>query len=118
VTAALVQELHLHPVDPFWIEPTWCAGDCVGGEALVGEGVLIETSRYHHATFADFIAVDRDTPAQHRVQIVIERCDSRDEPSTDGVALCVGAVHVLLNRAQRAALIDALTRAHGYSPTP
>lgn len=62
--------------------PTWCAGDCRGGEVEhLGDGLTVTTDRLHEKTLATFVAADGDSYAGRdkvTVQLFVERYDTVD----------------------------------------
>lgn len=102
------------PVTPWWTCPSWCAGDCMGGDTVVFNDTPpgITTDRLHERLVYRTRGTDDLDGTPVGVMVTLERNDSIAEPGATEVLLKVGAEGVLLTRAQRIELAAALLAAN------
>lgn len=95
VTATPATTTNYRPAASLPACPTWCAGDCVGGEIeRHGNGVTIPADRLHELTLIDETVVDGDSYRGTRslnLRLIVERYDTvdPDEPPTETRAVFV-----------------------------
>lgn len=103
-------DLELVDIGPWWTCPTWCPGDCHGGESVRGTHTVSTADRMHVRTFARIDAPDDDLHyGTTLVELLAERCDGTDGSSETAVVLrLAGSVGAKLDHAHRQQLIAAL----------
>ena len=121
------QPYDVEPTTPWWVEPSWCAGDCVGGSThyRAPDRPGLVDCRLHERTAYETHAVDDIDGGDVKVQVRLERADACGDlvpVPTDVVLRFTGEgpsdqFGVRLSRAQRRELAAALLNADDLDDT-